>query len=135
MVWRHYRKWRSGECAVIGSEAPTPYEMGIVETGRSRVFVGFYVRLMLEDREPVTGEDEHSLRGALCCMAEEIEPLGLHLDCVGLDADFSESGLSFNSGWGYLGPRQQPMHMMDATPLYEDEISRETMDAARVGLA
>ncbi len=119
MVWRHYEARQSGECQVEqrGRVSVNRYDIGIVETGRSRVFAGHFVRLTLSDGEQITGEDDRSLRGALWRLAREVGAVGLTMNCVGLSAKFSESGLSVDSGRGYWGRHQRPMHMMDATPV------------------
>jgi hypothetical protein len=119
MVWRNYEARQSGDCEVRhdGKTLRAHYDIGIVETGRSRVFAGHFVRLTLSDGEQITGEDDRSLRGALWRLAREVSAVGLTINCVGLSAKFSESGLSVDSGRGYWGRHQRPMHMMDATPV------------------
>ncbi len=141
MDWRHYEARQSSDCEATDDQGTSllRYNMGIVETGRSRVFAGHFIRLMLADREPITGEDQHSLRAALWRLARNIEPLGLTLNCVGLHAEFNESGLSMDTGWGYWGPHSEPMHMMDPPPAERespdklDQTIREAVDGMRIG--
>jgi hypothetical protein len=143
MGWRHYETRQSDDCEAEGGQGRSllRYDMGIVETGRSRVFAGHFVRLRLRNDEQITGEDEHSLRAALWRLARNIEPLGLILNCVGLRAEFSESGLSVDTGWGYWGSRSVPMHMMDPLPpVVEcpddlDRIIREAVDSMQINLS
>ncbi len=142
MAWRHYEVRQSHDYEVQETKGVslTRFEMGIVETGRTRVFAGHFIRLMLSDREPIIGEDEHSLRAALWRLARNIEPLGLTLNCVGLSAEFNESGLSMDTGWGYWGRHSEPMHMMDPLPLEEDhpenldKMIREAVDSMKIDL-
>lgn len=140
MEWRHYEVRQSDDCEVQGQDGTSMarFTMGIVETGKQRVFAGHFVRLLLADRDPITGEDEHSLRAALWRLARNIEPLGLTLNCVGLRAEFSESGLSLDTGWGYWGPHSEPMHMMDPVSADEgqnlDDLIREAVDGMRIGV-
>ncbi len=119
MVWRSYEVRQSGGCQVQHGEETSlaGYEIGIVETGRTKVFAGHFVRLTLGNGEQITGEDDRSLRGALWRLAREVSAVGLTINCVGLSAEFSESGLLVDSGRGYWGRHQRPMHMMDATPV------------------
>jgi len=141
MGWRHYEARQSGDCEATDEQGTSllRYDMGIVETGRSRVFAGHFIRLMLTDHEPITGEDEHSLRAALWRLARNIEPLGLTLNCVGLNAQFNESGLSMDTGWGYWGPHSDPVHMMDPLPSAREspddlnQMIREAVDGMRIG--
>ena len=140
MGWRHYEARQSGDCGVRGTEGASlvRFSMGIIETGRARVFAGHFIRLIIPDRDPITGEDERSLRAALWRLARNIGPLGLTLNCVGLSADFSESGLSMDTGWGYWGRHSEPMHMMDPLPSEEDladrldEVIREAVDGIQI---
>lgn len=140
MKWRHYEVRQSDDCEVCSRDGTSliQFTMGIVETGKQRVFAGHFVRLLLTDRDPITGEDEHSLRAALWRLVRNIEPLGLTLNCVGLRAEFSESGLSVDTGWGYWGPHSEPMHMMDPVPADEgrdlDDSIREAVDGMRIGV-
>lgn len=140
MEWRHYEVRQSDDCKVQSQDGTSiaRFTMGIVETGKQRVFAGHFVQLLLADHEPITGEDEHSMRAALWRLARNIEPLGLTLNCVGLRAEFSESGLSVDTGWGYWGPHSEPMHMMDPVPADEgrilDDSIREAVDGMRIGV-
>lgn len=143
MAWRHYEVRQSDDCQVEDEDGISSlrFTMGIVETGKQRVFSGHFVCLILTDHDPITGEDEHSLRAALWKLARNIEPLGIRLNCVGLSAAFSESGLSMNTGWGYWGQHSKPMHMMDPIPSADgrddpiDDMIREAVDGMRIGLS
>ena len=141
MEWRHYEARQSDDCEVQAQDGTSSvrFTMGIVETGKQRVFAGHFIRLLLADHDPIIGEDEHSLRAALWRLARNIEPLGLTLNCVGLRAEFSESGLSLDTGWGYWGPHSEPMHMMDPVPADEgrdlDDSIREAVDGMRIGIS
>lgn len=123
MGWRHYEVRQSGDCEVLRDGEPSlvRFDIGIVETGRTRAFAGHFVRLSLTDGRQITGEDERSLRAALWRLARNVTPLWLNINCVGLNAEFTESGLSVDTGWGYWGPHSEPMHMMDPLPEREEE--------------
>jgi hypothetical protein len=142
MGWRHYEARQSGDCEATDDQGVSllRYDIGIVETGRSRVFAGHFVRVTLSSVEQVTCEDEHSLRAALSRLAWNLAPIGLTLNCVGLTAEFSESGLSVDSGWGYWGTLSEPIHMMAPPPSKHergddlDQIIRNAVDGMRIGL-
>lgn len=67
MAWRHYEVRQSGDCQMQDENGISSlrFTMGIVETGKQHVFSGHFVCLILTDHDPITGEDEHSLRAAL----------------------------------------------------------------------
>lgn len=140
--WRHYETRQSGECTVFdqGDERLISYDMGIVETGRSRVFAGYFFRINFGGGEHITGENGGDMLPALWRLARNLSARGLRLHCVGLSGQWRQSGLSENTGWGYYGPHKQPMHMMDDMP--EDGADealeraiREAVDGMRIGLA
>lgn len=139
--WRHYESRHSGECTVSeeGEEKLVSYDLGIVETGRSRVFGGYFVQIVVSPTEQVTAEDEHSLIAALWRLARNASARGLHLHCAGLSGQWRESGLSENTGWGYFGRHQQPTWMMDELPSRDqddtlDRAIREAVEGMRIGL-
>ena len=141
MGWRHYEVRQSGDCEVLKDGEPSlvRFDIGIVETGRTRVFTGHFVRLSLADGRQITGEDERSLRAALWRLARNVTPLWLTINCVGLNAEFTESGLSVDTGWGYWGPHSEPMHMMDLLPEREeghdlDRLIKEAVDGMEIGI-
>lgn len=86
------------------------WEIGEIETGRSRVFHSYFVKIILADKEYL-GTHEHSLRSALRNAAEACERGGLQPPWIGLDEEFRETGLSWNTGWGYIG--SAAIHMME----------------------
>lgn len=141
MGWRHYEVRQSGDCEVLKDGEPSlvRFDIGIVETGRTRVFAGHFVRLSLSDGRQITGEDERSLRAALWRLARNLTPLWLTINCVGLNAEFTESGLSVDTGWGYWGPHSEPMHMMDPLPEREegrdlDRLIKEAVEGMEIGI-
>lgn len=138
MEWRHYEARQSGDCEVVTRHEieSMRYDIGIVETGRSRVFAGHFVRLTLNDGKQITGEDAASLRGALWRLARNVTALDLRIDCVGLNADWNESGLSVDSGWGYWGHLNEPMHMMSPLPTGDDldDLIEEAVAGMRLGI-
>ncbi len=142
MEWRHYEVRQSGDCQVSDGDVNrlVCYELGIVETGRTRVFAGYFFRVGLAGDEQITAEDDGSMIAALWRLVRNLTARGLRLQCAGMSAQWRESGLSQNTGWGYYGSHQQPMHMLDDMPedgsdVALDRAIREAVDGIRIGLA
>ncbi len=142
MEWRHYEVRASGATLIEDGGRPiaATYEMGIVSTGRSRVFAGHFVRIILPSGTGLSGEDEHSLRAALRKLAFHLSIVNLQLRCAGLDTRFEESGLSIDTGYGYASFDDGAIHMMDPPPVFKsteeqdiDGIIREAIDGMRIG--
>lgn len=143
MGWRHYEVRSSGKALIVKDRAPiaAAYQMGIISTGRSRVFAGHFFRATLPSGTEFSGEDEHSLRSALQKLARSLAAVDLELRCVGLDLDFSESGLSVDTGFGYSPRSNEPVHMMDVMPewcdnqaLSIDGLIRDSVEKMRIGM-
>lgn len=113
MRWKHYDAARSGVCLINhkGAGEATGYRYGIVSTGRTRVFAGYFVEVELLG-ESIIGESGRSMREALRAVAAKLAELDTSLDCAGLCDQWSESGLTENSGWGYLPWAGSAVNMM-----------------------
>jgi hypothetical protein len=142
MEWRHYEVRQFGDCQVSDEDVKKLVccDSGIVETGRTRVFAGYFFRVRLAGDEQITAEDDGSMIAALWRLARNLSARGLRLQCAGMSAQWRESGLSQNTGWGYYGQHQQPMHMLDDMPEDGDDKTldrsiREAIDGMRIGLA
>lgn len=115
MVWRHEREefrapisaTQSGQ--IIGGTGIC----GTIETGGSRTFHSYYSRVQFANGIDVVEEHPRHLLTSLAELAAKIETQGLQLMCAGLAEDFYESGLSYNSGWGYLRGASEAVHIMD----------------------
>lgn len=140
MNWRHYENWATGTACVIDDPIAVncPFELGAICTGRQRVFHRYFVRVQLPDGSSAMGEHEHSLRDALYALSDELRRHDLGLLAAGLSDDWFESGLSFNSGQGYMPSLSRTVHMMEVPPLPEpdpendgviDRLIRETVGA------
>lgn len=114
MSWKKYQPGKLGECdlALDGEAVAARYEVGLIETGRSRVFAGYYIRVTSPEGVEWLGEDTRSILGALHAANEVAANDGGALMCAGLDDDFYETGLSGNTGYGYIG-RSDAIYMMD----------------------
>lgn len=89
---------------------------GLIETGRTRTFQGYFVRLDDPDGGEWLGTDGHSMRRALADAAAQAARAGYDLLAVGVQPEWRESGLSFNSGWGYHPDFEGRVHML-ASPV------------------
>lgn len=112
--WKHFEVHQSGICRIFNDEVPSDatFECGHTSTGRSRVFTGYFATIALPDGRQFTGESEGSLREALVDVATQMAGSGWTLQCFGLDERWEESGLSFNTGWGYAPGYDAAVHMM-----------------------
>ncbi|NLD96362.1 MAG: hypothetical protein GX635_04515 [Synergistaceae bacterium] len=91
---------------------------GANRTGRSRMFIGYFASVEI-DGEPVTGADSSGIVFALRNCAEKLRARGVVLDAPALSERFYESGLSENSGWGYMRDgHDEPVHYIDRTKKY-----------------
>ncbi len=115
MIWKHYQPRREGECHIDldGEDAIAEFEMGIVETGRQRVFSGHYIKVLGPEGEEWLGEDASSMRAALRALDEDIGRDEGRLLCAGLLDGFHESGLSADTGYGYIDGYPRAVHMME----------------------
>lgn len=118
MDWKNFETWRGGWVAVQGTERGQrcPYELGVIVTGRQRVFHRYAIRLTLADGAQLMGEDEFNLRDALRDLASQLEVRDMTIIVAGMDERFSESGLSHNSGFGYIEGVDGAVHMMSVPP-------------------
>lgn len=118
-AWRRY-SGRDRECFIrpLADPNAAPREArvqyGVVKTGRQRVFVGYFVQVIQQHGGEWLAEDPHSLRRALRAVERSLNADGWSLKVIGLDAEWSETGLSANTGFGYHPDLEGPVHMMDA---------------------
>lgn len=142
MAWRNYEVRGGGDVHVVNEQGgllPASYATGLVLTGKTRVFAGYFVKLALSSGTEFTGEDSHSLRSALLRLASNLSAVRLALDCAGLDPRWRESGLSENTGYGYFIFHPEAVHMMAAVPAISadhdplDEMIAEAVSRMRIG--
>lgn len=118
MVWRHFEAWQSGTAYITGGgrDFDCHYDIGTITTGKQRVFHRFYISVVLLDGNTVVGEDPYNVLSALYVLDRELRNRGMTLLVAGLDDQFRESGLSANSGYGYLPNIDRAIHVMDTPP-------------------
>ena len=118
MNWKRYGQWQQGNAVVLvnGEDHVFRYDLGVVTTGRQRVFHRYYVRIRLPDGVTLSGEDEYGLRAALFDLDRQLQERAMILIAVGLESEWSESCLSFNSAYGYIAQCDHAVNMMDMPP-------------------
>lgn len=116
----------AGECTLVGEAGWTSgtFDIGVVETGRSRVFAGYYAAIVDQNGSSHSAEHPHSLRRAVISVAcDELDPAGWTLVAAAMETEeYFESGLSENSGflWAHSN-LSRPIHMMEALPTKADD--------------
>lgn len=125
MEWKHYQPNQTGLACVIDHDRDfdCPFEIGVITTGRQRVFHRHYVKVIAPDGTDIIGTSEHSLREALLDLDRQLDQLKLTLLAAGTYPEFFETGLSANTGYGYIPTCDFAVHMMDMPPprLRDDE--------------
>lgn len=118
MNWKRHEDWQQGNAAALINGKPhiLGYNLGVITTGRQRVFHRYCVRIRLPDGITVSGEDEYGLRAALFDLDRQLRERAMVLFAVGLESEWCESGLSFNSAYGYITHCDHAVHMMDMPP-------------------
>lgn len=123
MNWQHYEPHTTGLTCIIDHDRDfdCPFEIGSITTGRQRVFHGYYVKLIAPDGHEAIGTSEHSLREALLDVDRQLDERELVLLAAGTYPKFYESGLSANTGFGFLPNCDFAVHMLDMpTPRLRD---------------
>ena len=119
MAWEHFNVFDKGTCLVrdlrSGETKEWEYMFGYVSTGKQRVFMNY--RLVIREKDngrSFAGEYRHHLWGTLCDVQKKMLEMELELHVAGTSERYYETGLSHNSGWGYLHGRNGTIRMMDS---------------------
>jgi hypothetical protein len=131
MTWLNYEPSGTGKTCIIDGDIArdVEFEMGTICTGRARVFHRYYVKLDLGDGSTVIGEDPYNLRAAVLDLDSALKRKSIFLLAAGTDADWSETGLSQNTGWGYFSNATEASHIMSLPPLrHRDAENDEFVD-------
>jgi ADP-ribosylglycohydrolase len=106
------------------SRARGAYAFGAILTGKSRVWESYQITIDTLHGQ-FSGRDSGSCRTALRQLQKAVHARfpNLFLLVAGLAEGFSESGMSYNSGYGYIGGRTEhmmhevdPVEVLDAAP-------------------
>lgn len=116
-LWEVEEKFHDGEALFLaicpeGGLAMLGFTMLRIKTGRSRTFKTYRVVATAGD-EKWQGEHPHSIQMALKECANQVAAQGYKFHINGIDERFAESGLSHNTGWGYLEGVDGRVHMLE----------------------
>jgi len=115
MTWRHYKSSFSNEITAIndGNHYKCKISIGGVFTGKQKVFVGYYCQIECNGLN-LLNEHNGSLYLAFLATAREFLECGYSVNLYGLQSNYRESGLSENSGFGYVSDiSSKPFLMID----------------------
>lgn len=146
MRWKHYEGWKQGTAAVVVEDeiGECDYDFGAISTGRQRVFHRYYVRVEFPDGGVLVGEDPYGVHAALGDLNRQLQYRGIRLVAAGLDPDWVESGLSQNTGFGYLPDCDHAVHMFEIPPtstpdpdndIVLENLIREAVAGMRIGVS
>lgn len=113
--WRHFEVRCSGMCEIeIGKRtSEARYEFGLVETGKQRVYAGVEVRIWNPAGGQWVGHDDWSPLEALLAASKSAHADGVKLMCSGLSLFFFQTGLSWQTPYGFYPWSTEPVLMMD----------------------
>jgi hypothetical protein len=124
MSWEHFDSKASGTCQLQNSTDNTTlngqYQRGLISTGKSRVFHGYYIKVYLEDGEIIMGTDPNnsdSYTLALKDFNAHLAAKNLRLLVAGNVPEYSESAMSGPAGYGYLPGEKKAVDIMSSYPL------------------
>lgn len=87
-------------------EVEARFQTGLVESGKSKVYEGLYVRVRYGEKPSWLGRDRWCIQEALLEVAMQAREAGFELRCAGMSPNWYETGLSAGSGYGYLKGRE-----------------------------
>lgn len=131
MTWKNYEPRNIGKTCVVNSDGAfdVPYQIGVVVTGKQRVYKNYYVRVDLPDGSIVVGENEFNLRAAVCDLDRLLGHSDWTLLAMGVDENWNETGLSQNTTMGYYSDAKEPSNIMALPPpRYRDAENDEFVD-------
>jgi hypothetical protein len=112
MIWKHYTMMHNstvtGTCGHTTIECH--FEIGRVHTGKSKVNVGAYCRIKYGDKQLCSEE----VTLFLSVHNAAVLLVGITLPIYALHQGFYESGLSNDTGWGYVPDNNKPVLMISA---------------------
>ena len=107
-LWLHFEPRIVGLCMLHNgnAEVEARFQTGLIESGKSRVYEGLYVKVRYGQILSWLGRDRWSFQKALLEVAMKARDDGYELRCAGVSPDWYETGLSSGSGYGYLKGRE-----------------------------
>lgn len=86
--------------------------IGMVHSGKQRVFTGYFCDVICNELN-IHKEHVGSMYRALTHAVKELNEGGLELTINGVHKNYRESGLSENTGWGYIPESTKAVLMID----------------------
>jgi hypothetical protein len=116
MDWETIKSLKDGACKLENSGVVSEcrYSLVSVYTGKQRVFQGYRLTIVCVGKEFIGEAQGENMSSALTMCVDELEAeFGAEAKLLvnGLDPNFKESGLSGNTGFGYID--DECVHMMD----------------------
>lgn len=120
MIWEHFEVAKTGTCEVFkkstGEIIYCNYKLGVISTGKSRVFYGYQIEITNEKFSIfIAGKSKgysETYSIALRDCNNKMEEAGLSLLVAGNSSDYSESAMSGGSGYGYIKGRKERIYIM-----------------------
>jgi len=103
MAWKHYTQTVGRRITAFhdGAAHQCVISIGRAYTGKQRVFVGYFCKVEC-DGTFFINEHSGSIHQALLFTLKEFKASGYSVNLYGLQKSFRESGLSWNTGFGYV---------------------------------
>jgi len=112
MVWKHYKgSHRTTINMQNGQSYEATIEIGTLLTGKSRMHSGYYCRIVCGEFDEYSEASSifQAVHLAICNAIEN----GFTINIYAMRPDFYESGLSADTGWGYVNDIKKPVLMID----------------------
>lgn len=121
MIWKQYscRYSVTASAEYGGKTVEYTIEIGVLMTGKTRMHSGYYCRVSAGDIYECA--EAGSMYHATIKATGTLMTKGVHLHIYARQPDFYESGLSADSGWGYVRDAQKPVLMIDAVGVLRDQ--------------
>jgi hypothetical protein len=123
-LWQHFEPRIVGLCVLYDGEKEVDarFQTGLVESGKTRVYEGLYVRVRYGEQPSWLGRDRWCFQEALLEVAIQARQKGFELRCAGISPNWYETGLSSGSGYGYLKGREHEgaFHICDPLTLRKE---------------
>lgn len=123
MAWKHYSSKHSTEVPATADTVfcTAVFEIGSVHTGKSRMHAGYFCRIRCAEHDLTI--ESATMAEAVIKAVEQLNDAGVAITVYAVLPNFAESGLSFNTGWGYLDDAGDPVLMIESP---ENKISTST---------
>ena len=114
--WEQRHEHQSGACELWrgGEKVQATWRWGVIKTGRTGTWTGYYVIISADEHHEAVGTHPHNLRDAIRNAVLVAADAGYSAAFVGLDPACKERGLTCNSGWGEIDRKR--VHLFAPAP-------------------